>query len=543
MSEGHEANRPHRFIDSRSLTWYLVFRTAVITLLLGGAAVFYLKGTVHRSVIPPLFGLIGVTYAQALVSALLLKKIKRTELFAQMQIAWDLLFVTVLIILTGGVESVFPFAYLLVIISTSFLLSRRLTVLAAACAVILFGGVLDLQYFDYLQLFNLNRSVPSGTFFSALFVHAVAFFLTAVLSGTLADRWRRSEAQLQLKNIDFAELEKMNRTILAHINSGLMLVNPQGRIRSFNRAAAEITDLSLQEVYDQSVTRFFPELEIGSELADALKNRAEGLFRKNSGEELILGYATTPAHGSRGEDLGVLVTFQDLTQLKKIEDDLKRADRLAAVGRLAAAMAHEVRNPLASISGSVQMLMEAQHVPPEDQRLMGIVVSEADRLSALLTDFLNFARPKPPVKESVDIEGVFQELVAMLKGDSRFSQLEIAVECPTGYCIALDRSQIFQVLWDLAINAAEALDGPGRLVFRVPPRAAEIVVDDDGPGIADDARERIFEPFFSTKEKGTGLGLASVYSVMEAHAGSVDIARSDFGGARFILKFPTREDH
>ena len=527
-----------RSIDSRSLTWYLVFRTAIITLLLGGAAIFYLKGTVYRTVIPPLFGLIGVAYAQALVSALLLKKIRHIQLFAQLQIVWDLLFVTVLIVLTGGVESVFSFAYLLVIISTSFLLSRRLTVIAAACAVILFGGILDLQYFNYLQVFNLEPSAPSGTFFSALFVHAVAFFLTAVLSGTLADRWRRSEEQLQLKNIDFAELEKMNRTILAHINSGLMLINPQGRIRSFNRAATEITGLPLHEVYDQEVARIFPELKIDSGHSDSLINRAEGGFRKPSGEQLILGYAATPAHGSRGEALGVLVTFQDLTQLKKIEEDLKRADRLAAVGRLAAAMAHEVRNPLASISGSVQMLMEAQHVPPEDQRLMGIVVSEADRLNGLLTDFLNFARPKPPEKGIVNVHDVLQELSAMLTRDGRFVQIQVTVDCAPGHLIALDRGQIFQVLWDLAINAAEALAGSGHLRFVVPTGRTEIMIEDDGPGIPEDIREQIFEPFFSTKEKGTGLGLASVYSVMEAHGGSVGIARSESGGAQFILRFP-----
>ncbi|MEA3544426.1 MAG: PAS domain-containing protein, partial [Thermodesulfobacteriota bacterium] len=250
--------------DIRSLTWYLICRAVVITVLLGGAAVFYLKGNVSRTLIPPLFILIGISYAEALVSALLLKKISRTYFFAQVQIAWDLLFVSVLILLTGGVESVFSFAYLLVIVPASFLLSRRLTVLAAACAVILFGGILNLQFLNYLFFINLFRSVPDGTFFSALFVHAVAFLLTAILSGTLAERWHHSEELLQRKTIDYAELEKMNQAILSHISSGLMLINPDGKVRSFNRAAVAITGLSFQDVYNRDAIEVFPSLSVGS---------------------------------------------------------------------------------------------------------------------------------------------------------------------------------------------------------------------------------------------------------------------------------------
>ncbi len=528
--------------DNRSLTWYLICRTAVITLLLGGAAIFYLQGSVNRSVIPPLFLLVGVSYAEALISALLLQKISNTNLFSQLQIVWDLLFVSVLILLTGGVESVFSFAYLLVIVSASFLLSRRLTVLSAACAVILFGGILDLQFLNYLHYFNLFRSASDGTFFSVIFVHGVAFFLTAILSGTLAERWRHSEEQLQRKTIDYAELEKMNRTILSHVSSGLMLINAEGRIRSFNRAATVITGLSLQDVYDQDASEMFPGLAVGATVTQKPLNRAEGYFDRKTGEKLVLGYATTRAKGSQGEDLGILVTFQDLTLLKKIEEDLKRTDRLAAVGRLAAGMAHEIRNPLASISGSVQLLMEAENVQPEDLRLMGIVVREADRLNGLLTDFLGFARPKQPVKDPVDVASILDQLVDMLATDLRFERIEITQDYPGGLVLTLDQGLILQALWDLAINAYEAMQGQGQLIFSIAKRATPaIIVEDSGPGISDEIKGRIFEPFFSTKEGGTGLGLASVYSVVESHGGTVTVDRGSAGGARFSLQF-TAED-
>ena len=521
--------------DSRSLTWYLICRTAVVTFLLGGAAFFYLRGSVNRDLITPLMVLIGITYAEALISALLLKKINRIYVFTQLQIIWDLLFVTVLILLTGGVESVFSFAYLLVIVSASFLLSRRLTVLAAASAVILFGGLLDLQFFNSLTFLHLYRSVPDSAFFSAIFVHAVAFFLTAILSGTLAERWRSSEEKLQRKTIDYAELEKMNRTILAHISSGLMLINSEGRIRSFNRAASDITGLSLQDVYDQEANLLFPGLSVGSSAGAKPLNRSEGYYVRGDGEKLILGYATTPARGSQGETLGVLVTFQDLTQLKKIEEELKQADRLAAIGRLAAGMAHEIRNPLASISGSVQLLMEAEHAQPEDLHLMEIVVKEADRLSGLLTDFLSFARPKPPAKEDVKVISIFQQLNDLLKADFRFENIEINLNDETQLELMLDRSQILQALWDLAINAGEAIQGQGRLILST--TRDGIIVEDSGPGVSAEISGRIFEPFFSTKEKGTGLGLASVYSIIEAHGGAITVGESAEGGARFHLSF------
>jgi len=530
-------------IDNRSLTWYLICRTAVITFLLGGAAIFYLKGSANRTLISPLFLLIGIAYAEALISAVILKKISNTNIFSQLQIAWDLLFVSVLILLTGGVASVFSFAYLLVIVSASFLLSRRMTVLAAACAVILFGGILDLQFFNYLHAFNLFRSASDGTFFSTIFVHGVAFFLTAILSGTLADRWRQSEAQLQRKTVDFAELEKMNQTILSHISSGLMLVSSEGRIRSFNRAAAVITGLSFEDVYDQRAAEMFPGLLVDSAETKRPLDRSEGYFARKNGEKLILGYATTPAKGSQGEDLGILVTFQDLTQLKKVEEDLKRTDRLAAVGRLAAGMAHEIRNPLASISGSVQLLMEGETAQPEDLRLMGIVVQEADRLNGLLTDFLEFAKPKQPVKESVNIASIFDQLVDMLAADHRFKGIHIAKKYPETLNLVLDQGLILQALWDLAINSAEAMDGEGELIFSVENNdLSTLVVEDSGPGIADAIKGRIFEPFFSTKEGGTGLGLASVYSVVEAHGGMVTVERGTLGGARFSLLFALGEN-
>ncbi|MDT8420983.1 MAG: ATP-binding protein [Desulfuromonadales bacterium] len=542
MAENQNVQAGHSGPDRRSLVWYLACRVGVITLLLGGAAVFYLQGHVESVAAPLLFVLLGLSYLQALLSLLLLRWLQKYGFFTQLQLVWDLLFVTILIFVTGGVESVFSFVYLLIIVSASLLLSRRYTIITAASAAILFGGLLDLQYFGYLDWLIAQPDVTSpGPFLYAVFVHVTAFFLTAFLSGTLAERWRLSEAKLKRKQIDYEELAKLNQTILTHINSGLLMTNRSGRIRSLNRAAAEIIGYSLEDVYDTELSRLFPQIDFFQEGQYNLVSRAEGRYTKSDGSEGILGYASTRVLDRNGMDIGMLVTFQDLTKFKKIESELHRADRLAAVGRLASGMAHEIRNPLASISGSVQLLLEAENVSQADRRLMSIVVREADRLSELLTDFLLFARPKPPSPERVDVSLVLDELAELLRADSRFEQIIIEKEYPPEVEICLDRSQVRQALWDLAVNSAEAMEGGGGVLsLGVLAETDCIYVEDSGPGIPEELQEQIFDPFFSTKEKGTGLGLASVYSIVEAHGGTLEVVSGKSGGARFNLYFKAK---
>jgi len=524
-------------INSEGMTRYLASRVIIITLLLGGASVLYWQGQAVFTAAPLFFSLFGLSYFQALVSLFLLRWVRKTAVFTQLQLVWDLLFVAALIVATGGRESVFSFAFLLVIVSASLLLNRRETFFAASSAVILYGGLLDLEYFGYLGWFDLAEGGAPGPYIYAVFVHTTAFLLTALLSGALTERWRRSEERLQRKQIDYEELARLNQTIMAHMSSGLLMLSRTGRVRSINRSAAEILGVSLEDVYDSPVARVLPDLPLIIDGRYNIVNRAEGVLHKEDGNVSILGYAATPVSDRNGEDLGLLVTFQDLTGLKQIEAELQRADRLAAVGRLASGMAHEIRNPLASISGSVQLLLEGHAVADEDRHLMSIVVREADRLSALLTDFLLFARPKPPDPEELDVSLVVDELAELLNADSRFARIQVEKDCSRGTMIKLDRSQIRQALWDLAINAAEAMKGEGILHIGVPVGEPCLYVEDSGPGVSEGIRHQVFDPFFSTKEKGTGLGLATVYSIVEGHGGTIRIKSGESGGARFELCF------
>lgn len=521
------------------LSWFLLFRVVVITLFLGGA-IFYQLG--WRSVqaqpaVDYLFLLVAFSYGQALVSAAVLRKIQRFKVFTQMQIVWDLFFVTCLIYLSGGIESLFSFLYILVIISSALLLSRRDALLVASAASILYGAILDLQYFELLPLLEgvpFPAQIDAGTVFFAIFVNVIAFFLTALLSGALSERLRRSEQALERRQIDYEELENLNRTLLANINSGLLIINPQGRIRSLNAAGCKITGYALEDVYDRDVREVFPSMEV-YDGEFRLVSRGEGQLMDRFGNLHIVGYDATYLRDRDEQVLGLLVTFQDLSHVKEMEERLKRTDRLAAVGRLASGMAHEIRNPLASISGSVQMLMEAPSVSDDDKRLMRIVVREADRLSVLLTDFLHYARPNPPRLEKVDVAALLDELAQLLMADGRFSAIEIHKDYQGAVWVEVDRQQFRQALWNLVINGAEAMGGRGVLYLGA--RAeGRIWVEDSGPGIGDDLRQKIFEPFFTTKDSGTGLGLAMVHAIVTAHGGDIELHQGRQGGAKFVIR-------
>jgi two-component system sensor histidine kinase PilS (NtrC family) len=366
-------------------------------------------------------------------------------------------------------------------------------------------------------------------------VHVVAFFLTAVLSSALSERWRRSEEALHEQRIDYDELEALNRSILGNISSGLMIVNQEGRVRSFNRAAEQITGFELEEVYNRELVKVFPGFEALNTGKFQILHRTETVIVDKIGNIRTLGYATSIIRDLDKKQIGLLISFQDLTQVKEMEEQLIRADRLAAIGRLASAMAHEIRNPLASISGSVQLLMEDKDIRDEDRRLMGIVVKEADRLSVLLTDFLTYARPKKPQPEACDLATLLDDLLDVCRSDPRFLQIEISKEYQPGTRFMLDRDQIRQALWDLLINAAEAMHGEGQIRVGIDIFKGLIFLEDTGPGVPAKIREQIFEPFFTTKEGGTGLGLATVFGIVEAHGGSLEVVNGASGGARFQL--------
>jgi two-component system, NtrC family, sensor histidine kinase PilS len=529
-------NRP----TNEQLRWYLFGRAIVAGLFLVGAVVYQLHSghAVLSPVLSSLYLLGGLSCLQVMLSAALLIRLQRLHCFVQVQIVWDLLLSTTLIYITGGIESIFSFLFIFVIISASYFLSHRDILVVASAASILYGSLLDLQYYGYLPFvggFVFDQKIDDNTVFYAVFVNVLAFFCSAFFSAILVGRLRRSEKALEKREIDVEELENLNRTILANVTSGLLIINPQGKVRSFNQAAGKITGLSLTDIYNRDIRRSFPGFDVMCETGFVLVSRSEGVFLTPDGRSLTLGYTSSLVKDPQEQTLGLLVTFQDLTELKKMENQLKRADRLAAVGRLASGMAHEIRNPLTSIRGSAQLLIEGENLSESEQRLMKIIVKEADRLNVLLTDFLLYAKPRPSSIEPVDISMLLGDLVEVLKGDGRFDRIEICRDVPEHFVLSVDLQQFRQALWNLAINAAEVMPEGGTMRLGLDPEIPSVFVEDTGPGIPEAIRNRVFEPFFTTKDKGSGLGLAMVYAIVKGHGGDIKVTDQESGGTRFTI--------
>ncbi len=526
---------------SRFLHWYLVVRLLVITLFLGGTIVNQLRSAgADFRVLGWLYLLAALCLIQSLTFLFLFRRSQHQSSLLRWQICWDLLFATALIFLAGGIVSHLSFLYIFIIFSVSIFLSRREVFVAASAAAILYGGLLDLQYYAVLPVVSAfpTNLASSREIFYDIFINVIVFYLIAFLSSLLAERLRHSELALKKREIDFEELENLNQIILENIPSGLIIINNAGRIRSFNAGAATITGYALEVIYNRPIAELFPDMIVLDGKNFKTIARGETRLIDKQGGQRPVGFSSSMVRDVSGETLGLLVTFQDLSRLKEMESQLKRADRLAAVGQLAAGMAHEIRNPLASISGSVQLLMEGEKLEQDDRRLMGIVVREAERLNALLTDFLVFARPSPPCLEPVDVAELLDELVFMIAADERFKDIELQRDY-TGamewYC---DRDQLRQALWNLLVNGAEAMEHGGRLTCGLDSEVPAVFIEDTGPGIPDAIRDKVFDPFFTTKDSGTGLGLATVHSIVEAHQGRLDLIKAEGGGERFVICMP-----
>jgi two-component system sensor histidine kinase PilS (NtrC family) len=523
-------------ISRRQIGWYLGGRVLTATLILI-ATVTYQKLNHTNFDFDPIHWLYLSALlfgAESLAAFILSRFLHRFGLLLQSQIAWDLLFTTLIVFLTGGIESPFAFLFILVILSASAFFQQRQTLIVAAASAILFGSLIDLQYFGYLPL--LTSNLPAlHTVLYAVYANILAFFLTAFLGGILSARLRRSEEALKEKEIDYEELDRLNRAIVANIGSGLLTINPAGQIRVFNQGAERIIGMSQSEVYGRDVREILPEITIYDDTFIHTR-RNEGAFVDGNGKKLTLGFTTTLIAGVDKKEDNLLLSFQDLTHLKEIEEQLRRNDRLVAVGQLSAGLAHEIRNPLASISGSVQLLLEGGSMSANDQRLLQIVLREAERLNLLLGDFLRFARPTPPMLERHDLALLFDELIEVVKGDPRFSAIHFLKDYGSGEFLC-DGGQLRQALLNLIINAAEALNGAGTIRLHADTNPLAIRVEDSGPGLLPEVQKQLFNPFFTTKENGTGLGLATVHAIVSAHGGKIEVTRSTLGGAAFTLTF------
>jgi two-component system sensor histidine kinase PilS (NtrC family) len=361
---------------------------------------------------------------------------------------------------------------------------------------------------------------------------------------------RRTGERLKEREVDYAALSEFHGSILRGMSAGILTTDVQGRVSFMNSAAEQILSVRFDMIVEQPLRTWFPRLAEAVE--DSLsKGVGRGEVDEKDGrkEERRLSFVANPLtrasekrrqRGRRMEP-GLAILLEDQTALKAMQEAVRRGDRLAAVGQLAAGLAHELRNPMASMSGAVELLSRGQGLSTAERRLMEIVMREAERLNALVTDFLAFARPTPTQLQPTDIAALADETLGVFRHGPSVTHVELTRSGAASMRIMADAAQLRQVLWNLVQNAADAMHGEGAITVDVSLTSAgmcRLAVSDTGPGIPEENLQRLFEPFFTTKEKGTGLGLAFVHRIVEAHHGRVEVQSSPGQGATFAVILP-----
>jgi len=537
---------------SRRVIYLMLFRLVLISLVLGTTILLSWLSDVDLSAPASLvlFAIIGATYLLTLVYSLLIRRGLNPMRLADVQVAVDLVTTTLLVHVTGGAQSGYTFFFPLAIIGAATVRFRAGAVVVALASVALFVGVSLLGAADLLPVPSGQRVLPfelTGLELGrALALNLAAFAGVAVLAFNLGAQIQRTTASLESERSAAADLYALHDDIVRCLSSGLVTVDEQDNVLTMNRTACEVLSVAPDAVIGRPVDDIMPGI---SEKADALAQpdaprRTDLTLERADGTRLVLGLSSSPLRNNQDVAIGRILNFQDLTDLRAMEEQMKRAERLAVIGRLAAGVAHEIRNPLASISGSIELLRTSPDALDDNRALMEIITREIDRLNLMVDDLLDYANPQPARIVEFDLAAMVTETMRVFRQDRGLENvtLEPAPDSlAEGLSVRGDPGKLRQVVWNLLRNAAEAVSGTdGSIEVSVSSvgQTAEIEVKDDGGGVPPENLERMFDPFFTTKSRGSGLGLATCQNIVQEHGGSIR-AESEVGaGCRVTVRLP-----
>lgn len=539
----------------KKLRWLVFWRLIIMAGLLATVSVLE-RGKVPQSFTP---ALVSVTLAVAVLSVAYLALIE-TAIPIQFQIyghlSIDLLLVTWLVHKTGDIESPFPALYLVIIFAASALLSKRAVFFLATLGGVLYGANGILKIVGVIPRAEGFTAYESGRLDSTEFLFAlnvIAIFAVSVLSSHLAARVRKSEDELAIATRDLADYRVFNDRIIESMRSGLVTTDLRGNVVTFNRAAEEITGYKVPDIKGKSIFSIFGDIEKQIEVGlESIRSRTrlprfDIGCKTADGREIHLGFSVAPLvdesqHINGSTTRGYVLTFQDLTEVMELEREVRRQERLAALGKMAAGLAHEIRNPLASMRGSVQVLAGELDLSTDQSQLMEIVLRESDRLNHIVSDFLVYARPPKIERTVVDLASILSETLALLRNSPELHpRHEIIDSCgPDPVLYRADSNQMRQVFWNLARNAIQAMPLGGELRVSLDAPADEdvtITFGDTGQGMSREQKDRMFEPFNSSSG-GTGLGMAIVYQLVRDHNGKIVVDSEAGKGTRVSIKLP-----
>ena len=539
----------------RKLIWLMALRVTTVTILLGSGVLAQIRAPGIWP-INPFFFLIGLTYALTVAYALTLKHVDRHRWLIDLQLATDALTVSAMVFMTGGVTSYFPTLYVLPIVAGSILQFRRGGLLIGTLSVVMYGALVLAQYaggFGWLDEHwfadPIRTLPPLRVALYTVGLDSFGLIGVAVLSGYLAERLRRADAKLERASTEIADLQAFNQHVIESLTSGLATTDREGHLLTFNRAAQAISGHAAAGVVGR---RIYDVLDLPPDFERSLVDSFEGSHRLDfsytTGDRrtIEIGLSAAPLITPSGR-AGFLFLFQDVTESRKTEREARIQQRLAAVGEMAAGMAHEIRNPLASMSGSIQILREELPLTSEQAQLMDIVLRESERLNGTIKSFLAYARPQRFSTARLDLRRPINDTALLLRNSAESREgHQVDVELPPHpVWYEADEGQIRQIIWNLAVNGLRAMPTGGQLLLsatieREGTVAGDVIlsVQDQGVGIPPEELDSIMQPFRGAFAKGSGLGLAIVHRIVSDYGGEIEVTSRPGAGTTVRIRLP-----
>ncbi len=514
--------------ESQSFAIHIIRFVFLVVVFLITLSFQYLENRVIADgIYYPLFSLIFLSFVIQSTYLILFNKLYSKVLLTSSLFFFEALYITGLIYFIGVQQSILIFLYLVNLILFAVLFQRKAAMVLALWTSILFTLIV-----------SIDTSLEGNTAYLAVGVNNLAFFTISYLAGFLSEQLNLVGLQLKEKSRDVRILKNLNEMILKNIKSGLITVDNQFNIIQANPQSLSLLGKTLEQIETVNLSHFFPELDsnnVSLEDFDYIYTR--------QGERRVFKMSLSELKDDFNLKQGLILSFTDETLLRGLETRVRQSEKMAAIGQLATGIAHEIRNPLAGISGSIQLLQSNSHdmEPEQTKKLMTIILREIDRLNHLITEFLDFAKPEAPMEDHIDLVRLFEDLIQLIQNDPKIKKIPIEIVSADKQVVLGNRDKLKQAFLNIIVNAVQAceVDEKAKVVITLLRKNQLILISikDNGSGMKKELKERIFEPFYTTKPKGTGLGLAITHSIFESHKVPI-LVESELGqGTEFKLTF------